>query len=107
MESRAAYQRQYRRNRLLVEPGWDSKLHTHKRERARNAINKMKELGCSKCGYNKCNAALHFHHPKGTKKNYLTIVGKLVSQGRMSAAVNEAKKCELICANCHAELHNE
>jgi len=57
---------------------------------------------CSNCGYNKCNAALEFHHTDPTKKdkdysNYKTSFDKLKS---------ELDKCVLLCANCHREHHS-
>ena len=57
---------------------------------------------CVRCGYNKSNSALHFHHLDPTTKEF--------GLGRMQTAsweksLAEAKKCILICANCHAEEH--
>ena len=59
--------------------------------------------GCSKCGYNKCIQALDFHHrnPK-TKKFGLSTQGIL---RRWELVVAEAKKCDVLCRNCHAEIH--
>lgn len=58
---------------------------------------------CSICGYNKCLDALHFHHTNPSNK--LGLVTKLFYEKNKLAAEEEAKKCILICANCHAELH--
>lgn len=57
---------------------------------------------CEKCGYNNCVAALHFHHidPK-TKKFGIADFGVCRSWDRM---LEEAKKCQLLCSNCHAEI---
>ena len=59
---------------------------------------------CSICNYNKSLNALHFHHidPK-TKEGH---VGNLVHVKGKYVAFEEAKKCQLICANCHSEIHD-
>jgi hypothetical protein len=58
---------------------------------------------CQKCGYNKCEAALEFHHldPKTKEMNFSKM--RLVSHIKM---IEELKKCILLCANCHRETHN-
>ena len=56
---------------------------------------------CQLCGYDKSSAALHFHHIESNKKFGLGD-GQTRSLKLMRS---EAKKCILICANCHAEIH--
>ena len=58
---------------------------------------------CSVCGYSKNPAALELHHknPKDKKASWGKI--KLMGKEKFKA---EIKKCVLICANCHRELHN-
>jgi transposase-like protein len=57
---------------------------------------------CARCGYTRSVAALHFHHvdPK-TKAFSLSFAGVTRS---IAAAREEAAKCVLLCANCHAEV---
>ena len=59
---------------------------------------------CSRCGYNKCIDALHFHHLDPGQKEFKLNFGKQTRSWERSVA--EAKKCILVCANCHAELHS-
>jgi hypothetical protein len=57
---------------------------------------------CQACGYAKCAAALDFHHEN--EKNFdLSTGGFTRSWARILA---EVKKCILLCANCHRELHD-
>lgn len=57
---------------------------------------------CCRCGYNKCKAALTFHHIDEDTKLF-TISG---SYNRAWNSLKiEIDKCILICANCHAEEH--
>lgn len=57
---------------------------------------------CEICGYNKCIAALEFHHKDPSQKEFRLGDG----YGRtFEDFLKEVDKCMLICANCHAELH--
>lgn len=58
-------------------------------------------LGCSKCGYNKCAAALEWHHPYDNKEHNLSTLLNV----SLSLYMQEVQKCELLCANCHREHH--
>lgn len=57
---------------------------------------------CVVCGYHRCQRALQFHHldPR-TKEFHLGDGGRTRSLARSRA---EARKCILLCANCHAEV---
>lgn len=57
---------------------------------------------CEKCGYNKCIAALEFHHIDPTKKEFGLGQGNIYSFTRMK---KELDKCQLLCSNCHREIH--
>jgi hypothetical protein len=66
---------------------------------------KQEAGGCCKiCGYNKCLSALDFHHNNDDKTE---MVSRLIRLKGFEAARQEAKKCILICANCHRELHDK
>lgn len=57
---------------------------------------------CWSCGYNKFVGALQFHHPNNDKEFGLGDSGITRSYEKQLA---EARKCMLLCANCHAEEH--
>ena len=60
---------------------------------------------CQRCGYDKSLSALQFHHKDPAIKSFgLAASGNTRS---WEEYWNEAQKCELLCANCHAELHND
>lgn len=59
---------------------------------------------CIRCGYDRCFQALEFHHrDPSTKDKTIKLSGGSVSMKRM---IDEAEKCDLLCANCHREVHN-
>lgn len=64
-------------------------------------------LGCYRCGYNKCAAALEWHHPNDDK--LVNPADCLKSNGFAGYVqyVEETSKCELLCANCHREEHSK
>lgn len=67
-------------------------------------LQKIKEHSggkCVRCGYDTYLGALEFHHLDPNKKDF-TISN---SNMKVKEAVEESKKCILLCSNCHRELH--
>jgi len=95
----------YSRNRgnsmVRCSPCYVKKYRQNKKSKAVNLLGGK----CCKCGYNKCLKALQFHHLDPSKKNF-----HISSNNKRSIAWNvieqELKKCILVCANCHAEIHD-
>jgi len=57
---------------------------------------------CSICGYNKCIAALEFHHIDPKEKEFSLGNAKTTNLDRLLLEMN---KCILVCSNCHKEIH--
>lgn len=57
---------------------------------------------CEICGYNKCIAALDFHHINPDKKD---PNWKKMRCWTPSKVKGEIDKCQLVCKNCHSEIH--
>ncbi len=58
---------------------------------------------CCICGYNKCARSLSFHHMNPSQKKFgLSTIG--LGKG-ITVVLEEIKKCILVCANCHGEIH--
>jgi transposase len=57
---------------------------------------------CVLCGYDRSVAALQFHHVDPSTKSF-TIAHRGVTRS-LDAARHEARKCVVLCANCHAEV---
>lgn len=70
------------------------------RERARRAQLRQNFGGkCEQCGYDRCKAALHFHHRDGRTEDEM---GKRV---RLKEVREHPERFQLLCANCHIEIH--
>lgn len=62
------------------------------------------KVGCKNCGYMKCATALELHHLDGRDKD--GNIGSMISVGCSTSRIkNEIRKCVVLCANCHRELH--
>lgn len=64
-----------------------------------------KGYACCRCGYDRCIEALEFHHEDMTQKEFSISDRDLKLD--WSSIKQELDKCELVCANCHREIHSE
>lgn len=64
----------------------------------------VKEAGskCRLCGYNKFIGALEFHHINPEEKEF--GLGSTGWMKGLERTRKEAKKCVLLCSNCHKEV---
>jgi predicted transcriptional regulator len=66
---------------------------------------KIKGGGCSRCGYAKNYSALCFHHRDPNNKGFNLDMRRCACTS-WATLLEEAAKCELLCQNCHAEIHH-
>jgi hypothetical protein len=60
---------------------------------------------CQRCGYNKAYPSVYqFHHRDPKEKDFGIGSGCVQSFEKMKT---EADKCDMLCRNCHAEVHEE
>lgn len=57
---------------------------------------------CAVCGYSRCQQALQFHHLDPAVKEF--HLGHQGQSRSLARSREEARKCVLLCANCHAEV---
>ncbi len=81
----------------------DIKRTTEIRRKLRRAIVAYGGGKCVKCGYSKCVEALEFHHRDPSTKDM--AIARIPSLN--AKAMAELDKCDLLCANCHREIHAE
>ena len=64
---------------------------------------------CQKCGYDKCNDSLEFHHRNPEDKKFTIsdyISHEMKNQNKLDDIIKkELNKCDVYCNNCHCELH--
>lgn len=58
---------------------------------------------CQICGYCRCLVALDFHHIDESTKLFELSQRDLTRSWNI--ILEEAKKCLLVCSNCHREIH--
>jgi len=75
-----------------------------RRRKVKKELVEYKGGQCEICGYNKCVAALDFHHRDESTKSFGVSDGNTRSLEKAKA---EADKCILACANCHREIHDK
>jgi len=95
-------------NKIYLHNG---KFNINKNSKSQNVINwkRKKKLElieykggkCVICGYNKCASALEFHHRDPNQKDF-GIGNSSFSFKKMKIEVD---KCDLVCSNCHREIH--
>ena len=89
-------------------PSVREKSHDARLKNKRKSIRDLKRMfggKCSLCEYDRCLTSLHFHHRNGDEKEN-TIATLICNRGK-AAAYKEAKKCILICSNCHGEIEEK
>lgn len=60
-------------------------------------------VGCKVCGYKKCGKALELHHVVNDKDDHIS---DMIHSGSSTMRIKkEIRKCIILCANCHRELH--
>lgn len=80
-----------------------TKYQKDKREERKIELAKMLGGKCARCGYDACIASLDFHHRDANTKSFgISHSGLLLKWERL---VEEALKCDLLCKNCHSQLH--
>ena len=76
------------------------------RHAVKKELIKRKGGKCELCGYDKCIAALEFHHLDPYEKEFsLADKIKTLSNINLDEIFTEVEKCKLLCANCHREIH--
>jgi len=80
--------------------------HKSERRRRKEALVKMLGGHCAKCGYHKSMGALSFHHINPKNKCFdISNNGNMMQDWDL--VQKEARKCELLCLNCHSELNSK
>lgn len=78
----------------------------YKKRKLKDILIQYKGGKCQECGYNKCKGALQFHHRDPKEKEFcLANINLNDNNFTLKRLFEEVDKCDLLCANCHAEKH--
>ena len=87
----------------LQKPSWRTLSKKDKRiikkaERQRKSfMDSLKDVPCADCGQHYSSEAMDFDHVPGRGGK----LGTVSSRKSMRAIIEEARKCDVVCANCH------
>lgn len=84
-------------------PSWFSDYKSRLRDATKAYLLFLAGGKCQICNYSRCKDGLVFHHIKQSTKNFNLSGMKLTYN--IIKVLEEAKKCCLLCSNCHAEVH--
>lgn len=74
------------------------------RKRTKERIVEAMGGSCQICGYDRCLGALELHHLDSSTKEF-GFGGIRANPRSIDLIKEELKKCVLLCANCHREIH--
>lgn len=83
---------------------------SYEAQQARATERKLKLLAlkggcCEVCGYARNSAALCFHHVDPSTKDF-SLDSRKLSNSTYESLLVELEKCQLLCHNCHMEIHH-
>jgi hypothetical protein len=77
---------------------WQRKRQPQDRARVREIVRKLKDVPCADCGKRFPWYVMDFDHVRGKKLNNIGSMGNALTA---TAILEEAKKCDVVCACCH------
>lgn len=73
-------------------------------KRRKNNLIKVFNSKCCICGFDKWQSALEFHHVNPEEKEFGLTTNTTTKA--LTKQLSEARKCILVCANCHRGIHS-
>lgn len=81
---------------------WNQRTYKKQKETVLDYMLSRGGARCQQCGYDRCIGALEFHHRNPTEKDPSWNRGWKIDKLKI-----ELDKCDILCANCHREVHAE
>jgi 5-methylcytosine-specific restriction endonuclease McrA len=85
---------------------YDRKRRQRRKEETKQLKRELTLHGCAICGYNKCPAAMDFHHVNPEDKKF-TLNATYLRALSEEKLIEELEKCILLCCRCHREIHTK
>lgn len=96
----------HKANRIWKKTKNGRAYNTKRNRRCARAVKEwlLEELGAKKCLYCDENhpACLDFHHRNPEEKKFIIASNKCKKRTEL---LEEARKCNIVCANCHRKIH--
>lgn len=73
-------------------------------KRRKSNLIKIFDSKCCICGFDKFQEALEFHHVNPAEKEFSIGASNAITKS-LNNQLEEAKKCVLLCSNCHRGVH--
>lgn len=81
---------------------WNKRTYKSATDKMTEYMNSRGGAKCQRCGYDRYTGALEFHHRNPTEKDPSWNRGWKIDKLKI-----ELDKCDILCANCHREVHAE
>ncbi len=96
-------------SRLCKNNFTNNKFQNYKAQQTRGHRRRKKLISikggiCEICGYSNSIHALTFHH-KDPSSKLIKVTTRECANNKFETLLNEIEKCQLLCFNCHMELH--
>lgn len=92
----------YKSTSCICKKCHDAYTSSRQKEKIERYMDERGGARCMQCGYNKYIGALEFHHRDPKEKDPTWSVRWGIERLRV-----ELDKCDILCANCHREVHYE
>lgn len=102
-EAKRAYNREWKKNRFS-DPVLAAERNKKRKDKLKAYVDELKKAPCTDCGGTFHPVCMDFDHLGDKTHDIAFMVNKRHSMKRI---IEEIKKCELVCANCHRlRTHN-
>ena len=84
-------------------PGTSARIEEQRRRWRAHAklLEKLRDVPCADCGIRYPSYVMQFDHRDSSQKNY--TVSRMIGRAGEAKILEEAAKCDIVCANCHRD----
>ena len=95
----------YSSSKYYCKPCWNRNTYDRQKQRFVDYLTEFRQgIKCERCGYDKGFWGLAFHHRDPSQKEFSLDRNR---GKNIKALKEELDKCDVLCHNCHSEVHAE
>lgn len=95
----------YSSSKYYCKSCWNKETHRRQKQKFIDYLNEKRQgIKCERCGYDKGLWGLAFHHRDPNQKEFSIDKNRGKNKEEL---YKELDKCDVLCHNCHAEVHAE